>query len=46
MEELRQIYYESGIWLKYNWYDFLSELVVYIWLSHSPLWFINLKQYQ
>jgi hypothetical protein len=25
MEELKDIYYESGIWLKYNWYDFLKD---------------------
>lgn len=23
---LLNIYYQSGIWKKYNWYDFLEEL--------------------
>ena len=27
MLELLDIYYEAGIWKKYNWYDFLEELV-------------------
>jgi len=26
MDELKEIYYQSGIWRKYNWYDFLQEL--------------------
>ena len=25
--ELLDIYYESGTWRKYNWYDFLSKLL-------------------
>lgn len=24
--ELKKIYYESGIWRKWNWYDFLERL--------------------
>ena len=27
MLELLDVYYETGIWRKYNWYDFLEELV-------------------
>ena len=27
LKELKKIYYESGIWLRWNWYDFLEELV-------------------
>ena len=27
IEELKTIYYESGIWRKYNWYDFLEKLL-------------------
>lgn len=27
MLELLDIYYKAGIWRKYNWYDFLEELV-------------------
>jgi len=27
MLELLDIYYEAGIWKKYNWYDFLEELL-------------------
>lgn len=25
--ELLDVYYESGAWKKYNWYDFLTKLV-------------------
>ena len=28
MKELKEIYYEAGIWRKYNWYDFLKELSI------------------
>lgn len=35
MKELKEIYYESGIWLKYNWYDFLIELADIMKL-HKP----------
>ena len=27
IDELKDIYYKSGIWLKYNWYDFLKEFL-------------------
>lgn len=27
MQEFKQIYYDSGIWRKYNWYDFLEKLI-------------------
>jgi hypothetical protein len=27
MLKLLDIYYESGMWTKYNWYDFLEKLV-------------------
>lgn len=26
MLKLLDVYYQSGIWRKYNWYDFLVEL--------------------
>lgn len=28
MIELYDVYCESGAWRKYNWYDFLAELVL------------------
>jgi len=27
MLKLLEIYYEAGIWRKYNWYDFLESLM-------------------
>lgn len=27
MTDLKDIYYKSGIWLKYNWYDFIKKLI-------------------
>lgn len=27
LKELKEIYYESGIWRRYNWYDFLEKLL-------------------
>jgi hypothetical protein len=30
MLKLLDIYYKSGIWTKFNWYDFLKELQVII----------------
>lgn len=29
-KELKKIYYKSGIWLKFNWYDFLKEVSIII----------------
>lgn len=27
MQKLKDIYYQSGAWKKYNWYQFLAALV-------------------
>lgn len=25
LKKLKSLYYQSGVWRKYNWYDFLKE---------------------
>jgi hypothetical protein len=34
--ELKKIYYESGIWRRYNFYDFVEELIKILIRNKCP----------